>query len=286
MCERLINLTGCNSCEFPVESTRLMTTLRSEAVARVCLYLSQSELIENKFIDPENIRVKCSGMVSFGKFTPGIEDKDNIFRQNVVIIGAITTRWYECNPKQKGSIEGCIIRGVADNIQTLSNIYALRQYFVLLVKNLRKLTICNEMCDEITIHKTVSNCKFKLGSCVDMPKITDPIVMLNALRTGITAHASLLPRSMCIDLSAIAISCDGTTTIPSTFIYIKDPEPYIKNKCIQILEFWIGRHHYHPEALTILDVKRACVKAKNCRGLMVALRDGIAEVEAGIFFRD
>lgn len=286
LCKRFTSLSGCNRCERHIIDDEVLTILRPEAIARVCLYICQKECLEVRLIDVSSIRVKCSGIVSFKDLTPDVDNKYRTFKDNVNICGTITTLWCTANPERRSTLEACTLRSVSENIQVISNIHALRQYFICLVKYLRNITICDEMCNCITINKTVSRCRFKLGSCIDIQKITDSIVLLYALRTAVTAHKALLSKDMCIELSDITIACDGTTIIPNKYIYMKNSELYTKKKCAELLSYWIGRHHYHQDARTVMDTKKNCEYSSDYGELVTALTEGIAYIEASTFFRD
>lgn len=142
------------------------------------------------------------------------------------------------------------------------------------------------MCENVTINKTVSRCRFRLGSCRDIQKITDSMAVLNALRNAVLAHKSLHSKNMCIQLSDIDIACDGTPFIPNKYIYMKDSEVYTKKKCAELLSYWIGKHHYHPDAYIVMEAKKGCEKSSTYSDIVTVLTDSIASIEASAFFRD
>lgn len=283
-CDRLTSLTGCNTCKFHVGDNTLLKILRPEAIARVCLYIVRNDIISEKIIDYDNIMVLCSGSITFNEKITDITDTYLIFRQNVLTCGKIIDKWCRKHFSELNTIVGCTMINVSSNIDTLSNIYALREYFTKLVKYLRDITICNKICDTITINKMVSNCEFIIGDNKDLRKLDDPIVVLEALRQAIHAYKVSTIKKAYINISCIKIKCDGTIILPSEYIYTDTPEDNLIKKCVGILNEWIYRHRYHRMNIYIVDIIDSCRKVKNIKELYTYIQKGIGCIEGFTFF--
>lgn len=285
-CSKLTSLTGCNTCSFYVNDTKLLRTIRSEAIARVCLYLTKNDIISERIIDYNNIVVSCSGIITFNEKTTDVTDTYTIFKQNVSTCGKIINKWCKEHSSELDTLVGCTMMNVDANIHSLSNMYSLREYFIQLVKYLRNLTLCDKMCETVTINKTVSNCIFKLGERKDLIKLGDPIVVLDALSQAIYAYRVSSVERAYIDISCIQIRCDGSIILPSKYIYTDNPLSHLIRNCVEILSRWIGRHQYSRTTIYILDVIDACKIAKDAKDLYMYLQRGIGCIEGFIFFDD
>lgn len=284
-CKKLTSLTGCNECKYDIYSKELVSILRPEAMTRVCLYIVQDDMLELNFIDSLSIVVCCSGLVTFNYLTPPkTNTKYKTFRKNVDIIGEIVENWCNVNSPNADTLAGCSMLNVKANIYSLTSIQALRHYFLYLTKHLRDLTICNGVCDYITISKEVSNCNFSLAVRGDVKKIADPVIILDALRTATYAQIKSCTENVYIDISSITINCAGDITLPFKFVYAKYPLRFMVDKTTEVLRFWIGKHKYRNDADIMLEVLEGCMKAKNCNDLFVTLRNGEAKLEALMFF--
>ena len=286
-CKKLTSLTGCNECKYYVDNKELLGILRPEAMSRLCLYIVQDEKLETKFIDDMTVVVYCSGIVIFNYLTPpDTNTKYKTFRKNVDIISRIVERWCTVNSPQADTLAGCSMTNIKANIYSLTNIQSLRHYFLCLTKHLRDLTICNGVCEYITTSKETSNCSFSLAERSDVKKITDPLVILDALKSAMYAQIKSGTENVYIDIHSIRISCAGDIILPFKYVHSKYPIKFMVEKSVDVLRFWIGRHRYRKDSDIMLEVLDACTHAKNSNELYVIFRNGEAKLEAGMFFDD
>lgn len=283
-CNRLTSLTGCNKCKFHVGDDKFLQTLRPEAIARVCLYLSQSSAMSTAYIDYETIQVSCSGNIKFRTTNINLESTYKVFRQNVLTCGRISDKWCKNHASELNTLVGCTMVNVRINIDTLSNVYAVREYLTMLIKYLRNITICDGVCETVTINKIISNCVFTLGEHKDVSKLEDPIVVLEALSQAMYAHKVTTVKRAFMDISLIQIKCDGTVILPSKYIYTSNPTDGLKKKCIDILTQWMSRHRYHRTSIYIESIIDACKKARDVRDVHMFLQRGIGCIEGFTFF--
>ena len=284
-CERLTSLTGCSNCIYSIKDNIFLYTVRPEAIARVCLYIVQDEFIINKLINYDLTTISCSGTVILREKKTD-DDEYKVFRQNVSVCGYITDMWCKRHPSYMDTLAGCTLRNVRSNIEYLSNIYSLRKYFTYLVKYLRNITICNSMCDVITINKEVSKCSFKLSNTRTLAKLDDPIIILEALSQATYAHIVSSVSRAYIDISYIHIRCNGTIELPSKYISTENPIRYLVENCIDILQSWFDRHRYHRMSNNILTIIDECKESRNIKNLHISLQKGIGFIEASMFFDD
>lgn len=274
-CDKLVSLTGCNSCVFKLTDDTLLTTIRAEAIIRLCLYITQNKIMTTQLLDCTKTTISCSGRLLVSGNEPDTDSEYNIFKHNVSVCSLIIDRWSDKHESYMSSTIGQVIRDISVKINYISNLSTLHAYLIKSVKDIRDVTVCNGVCSKIATTKEISNCSFRLLDNKIISALNDPRVILRILIKAVYAHVVSSKRRAYLDISQISMKCNGVIELPSELSYSSDPTGPLLNKCVEMLRMWYNTHKKDYRAHHILTVINLCTTVKCSRDLYQCLHEGM-----------